>query len=124
MKKVFEPYQTLNKTKVEFFKCAQYFPDVQKNKYMKQSNSLSNTWAAIPSFLIEVPPVGILMKRRARVKLKNPLLHMKKKKSVLFCVLQLSNAPLIPGISKWKKELIFSGVVHPAKKVCQDDRRR
>lgn len=43
----------------------------------------------------------------------------KKKNSVLFCVLQISNAPLIPGISKWKKELIFSGVVHPAIKVCQ-----
>lgn len=49
---------------------------------------------------------------------------MKKKNFVLFCVLQLSNASLIPGISKWKKELIFSGVVHPAKKRVPDDRRR
>lgn len=46
-----------------------------------------------------------------------------KKRIVLFCVLQLSNAPLIPGISKWKKELIFSGVVHPAKNHVSDDRR-
>lgn len=49
---------------------------------------------------------------------------MKKENFVLISVLQLSNASLIPGISKWKKEFIFSGVVHPAKKPVSVDRRR
>lgn len=44
---------------------------------------------------------------------------MKKEEFCLILCSQLSNAPLIPGISKWKEELIFSGVVHPAIKVCQ-----
>lgn len=44
--------------------------------------------------------------------------HEKKENFVLICVLQHPNASLIPGISKWKKELIFSGVAHPAKNPC------
>lgn len=44
---------------------------------------------------------------------------MKKDNFALIRVFKLSSTSLIPGISKWKKELIFAGVVHPAKNLCQ-----